>query len=83
MPHTRVDANHRALRAIGRAARQARLAAGMRQHHLAEAIGVSRGTIANIERGSQNTTVGVLFILAMACGTSLDALVSDATKLWK
>lgn len=83
MPHIRQDANPAALRALGRAVRKARVEAKMTQEDLATEIEVARGTIANIERGSQNTTYAVLWALAMACGITLADLVDDAEKLWR
>lgn len=83
MPNVRSDANHEALRALGRAVREARQTAGMTQKVLAEEVGVSRGTIANVERGSQNTTAAVLFTIAMACETTLDEIVSRSTHHWR
>lgn len=83
MPTLRHDANPRALQALGRAVRKARAEARMTQEELAAEIDVTRGTIANIERGAQNTTYAVLWSLAMACGITLADLVDDAIKLWR
>lgn len=65
------------LRSLGRSVREARLLAGMTQTDLAGKVGVWRGTIANIERGSQNTTVALLWMISQATGTSIDILFAE------
>jgi transcriptional regulator with XRE-family HTH domain len=56
-------------RAVGIAIRQARDACGMTQDALATIIGVSRASIANIERGEQ--TVGVPLLLRLSDALSV------------
>lgn len=78
MPTLRKDANPAALRALGRAVRFMRDEAGMTQQALADEADVTRGTIANIERGSQNTTFALLWTISMVCGWSVEELVAHA-----
>ena len=56
-------------RAVGAAIREARDACGMTQAALAELIGLSRASIANIERGEQSVTVALLLRIAAALST--------------
>lgn len=58
--------------------RRARLAAGMTQHQLAEALGISRSTIANIERDRRDTSLRTACALADVLGVSLSSLVGDS-----
>jgi len=83
MPNPRRDANPAALRALGRSVKKIREEAGMTQTVLAEEVGMTRGSIANIERGSQNTTVATLIAIAMACETTLDHMVDQAAGMWR
>lgn len=55
---------------LGRLVRQERTRCGLSQERLAEATGLSRSSIANIERGRQNLTVEALFDLALALGVT-------------
>lgn len=61
---------------IGAAIREARLDVGMTQEELADAIGVSRQTVSQLERGLK-ADVGVyrLEAIAKACKTSIFALL--------
>lgn len=83
MPNPRRDANPAALRALGRSVKKIREEAGMTQSVLAEEVGMTRGSIANIERGSQNTTVATLIAISMACETTLDHMVDQAAGMWR
>lgn len=83
MPHPRQETPYQALRAIGRAVRFARLDAGLTQKQLSEEVGVSRGTIANIERGSQNTTLGLIWAICMTCEVTIEDLMAAAVRAWK
>ena len=61
-------------RSVGRAIKERRVAADMTQASLATKGGLSRGSIANIERGEQTVAVPVLLRIA-------DALQVDACSL--
>lgn len=62
-------------RALGGALRKARVAKGIKQGPLAGAVGLSRTSITNIERGRQPIEVEVLVRLAMTLGTSVTDLI--------
>lgn len=63
--------------AIGERIRRARLAADITQADLAEAIGLSRPSIANAETGNQNLTVAALFAIAGRLNVSVAALIGE------
>jgi transcriptional regulator with XRE-family HTH domain len=65
------------LRTLGKAVRAARKKAGLTQEDLARQVGVWRGTIANIERGSQNTTVALLWHICHITGVSVESLFGE------
>ena len=50
---------------------RARRAAGLTQHQLAEATGISQPVISAVEKGRQNPTLETMEILARGCGRSL------------
>ena len=60
---------------IGDAIREARLAAGMSQTALADAIGSTQSQIGKYERGEQDLTVSRLLDIAEALGVEADDLV--------
>jgi transcriptional regulator with XRE-family HTH domain len=63
---------------LGRALRDARDAAGLTQREVAERIGLTRSSVANIERGSQHIALHQLFLLAHAVGAEpRDILPAD------
>lgn len=62
------DFNRAVNRSVGAAVRKTRDACNMTQAALAEAIGLSRASIANIERGEQSVTVPLLLRIASALG---------------
>lgn len=61
--------------AIGRRVRQERQARGWTLDHLAEAAGVSRRMVINVEQGAVNPSVGTLLRISDALGVGLPALV--------
>jgi transcriptional regulator with XRE-family HTH domain len=64
---------------LGERVRLQRTAAGMTQEQLAAAVGVARGSIANLERGAQAPTAFRLAKLATALHCDLDKLVPAPT----
>ncbi|MGW3608965.1 helix-turn-helix domain-containing protein [Micromonospora sp. NPDC005163] len=62
---------------LGQNVRALREAAGLRQADLADLVGVSRASIANIEAGRQDTTVTVLLTLADALDTTAGTLLGE------
>lgn len=65
-----------AIRVLSGAIRAARLERGWTQPQLANAIGVSIGTIHNIERGSHTTSIG--HVLSAAAVLGLPLFATDA-----
>jgi HTH-type transcriptional regulator/antitoxin HipB len=65
------------LAAIGLRVRAARHAAGMQQHELAERIGKSRGTVANLEAGRQDVTISTITKIAAALRVDASHLLGD------
>lgn len=61
-------------KSIGARIRRLREAAGLRQQDLADAIGLTRTSITNIEKGIQPVSVENLRIIAEKFGVSLDFL---------
>lgn len=61
--------------AIGARVRRARQARGWTLHALADAAGVSRRMVVNVEHGAANPSVGTLLRLSDALGVGLPALV--------
>jgi transcriptional regulator with XRE-family HTH domain len=64
-------------RSFGAAVRQRRDACNMTQAFLAEAIGLSRASIANIERGEQSVTVPLLLRLSSILGVPAADLLRE------
>lgn len=62
-------------RRFGQAIREARLAAGLTQTHLAMATGISRRTIQRIEEGAREPKLGQAAMLAAVLDLNLDAAV--------
>lgn len=56
---------------IGEQLARVRHSAGLTQEALAEAVGLTRVSIANIEAGRQRTSVWNLYKLAQACGSNI------------
>ena len=57
---------------------RARMAAGMTQKDLAEAIGVTRQTVNAIEKGDYNPTVRLCVAICKVLGKTLDELFWEA-----
>jgi transcriptional regulator with XRE-family HTH domain len=53
---------------MGRAVRDARVAAGLSQERLADVSGLHRTYVGSVERGERNVSVGSLFVIADALG---------------
>jgi transcriptional regulator with XRE-family HTH domain len=70
MPRTRTSAIHAQL--VGQRISAARKAAGLTQKQLADRMGVSQPTVAALERGRGNPTIGQLAAVADALGAGLD-----------
>ena len=82
--------NHESKALFGARVREARLSMGMKQSELAEAAGVSRGTIVNIEAGRHSPQDGVRARVERALAlnftpgdTDLDAILSAIRMLLK
>ncbi len=67
---------------FGRMATKARVARGLSQQHVADAVGLKRTTYVNIESGFQAPSVGCLKalvrVLRLDAARTLTALASDA-----
>lgn len=59
---------------LGRKIADARKAAGLRQHHLAEAMGVGKSYVSMIESGDREPTDGQLAVIAGLLGKSVAEL---------
>lgn len=64
--------------AIGARVRQERQLRGQTLDHLAEAAGVSRRMLINVEQGTTNPSLGTLLRISDALGVGLPALVESA-----
>ena len=60
--------------AVGERLKAARKEAGLTQQAVAEEADISRGTVANVENGAQNVTLGALHRLAQAIGIPVGRL---------
>lgn len=65
------------LKVIGGGIAAVRRMRGLRQEDLAEAVGVTRSSIANIEAGRQDTTVTTLLAIASTLGVGPDFLLGE------
>jgi len=70
MPRTRISQVHAQL--VGERVRAARTGAGMTQQQMADRMGVKQPSIAAIEAGRTNPTLGQLAAIADALGSGLD-----------
>lgn len=68
-----------ALKTLGRRIAQLRREKGLTQEALAEAMGVSRNHIADIELGVRHTGVWSLLLICKALGLPPEALFEDFT----
>jgi transcriptional regulator with XRE-family HTH domain len=64
-------------RLVGERLRAARQARGLSVGALAEAAGVGKGSLSEIENGIRNPTLGTLYSLAGALGVPLATLIND------
>jgi len=64
-------------RAVGKAIRNARDDCGLTQEQLATSVNVSRGSIANIERGEQTLAVPLLLRIAEAIKVPTEQLLRE------
>lgn len=67
-------------RAVGAHLAEARQQRGIRQSDLAEAVGLTRASIANIERGAQKIQVHTLIATAQALNLDPADLISQALE---
>ncbi len=65
------------LRAIGGGIAAVRRMRGMTQQQLADAIGLTRTSVANIEAGRQDTGISTLLAIASALGIGADLLLGE------
>ena len=65
------------LQMVGMRVRLRRVVLGVPQRTLAAAAGISSVTLSSVERGGHAATVAVYRRLAVACGLTLDHLLSD------
>ena len=65
---------------IGRRIREARKAKNVTQSELAEAIGLTRTSVTNIEKGRQKLLVHSLFEIAAALKVSLGHLIEESMR---
>ena len=77
-PHPAADLPKEINRNLGQAVRERRTDIDLTQGELAERIGMSRASVANIEAGEQAVSVAVLLALATALGLPAEALVAAA-----
>lgn len=63
---------------VGLRIKELRSLARITQFELAEAVGVSRASIANIEAGRQRTPLFTYVLIANVLGVTMRALVDDA-----
>lgn len=68
-----------ALKTLGRRIAELRREKGLTQEALAEAMGVSRNHVADIELGVRNTGVWSLLLICRALATEPSSLFSDFT----
>jgi transcriptional regulator with XRE-family HTH domain len=66
---------------IGLKIRAARLDRSWKQEDLAEAVGLTRSSVANIEAGRQKTLVHSLVRIAESLNVTVDTLLPDADRL--
>ena len=66
---------------VGAAVREAREVAGLSQQALADAVGLTRTSITNLEQGRQQVPLHVLYALASVLGIPLKSLIPDSVVL--
>ncbi|GAB03888.1 helix-turn-helix domain-containing protein [Gordonia amarae] len=64
--------------ALGTAIREARKAKGLTQAQVAEAAGLARSTVIEVERGQKSLSSDALWNLAVALDTPLSAIIAAA-----
>jgi transcriptional regulator with XRE-family HTH domain len=69
-----------AQRALGEALRQARIDRDLTQNQVARGARISRGSVANIERGEQSVSIAVFLRLAAAIDLDPAALIRDLPR---
>jgi len=69
-----------ALKTLGSRIAELRREKGLTQEALAEAMGVSRNHVADIELGTRNTGVWSLLLVCQAVGVSPSTLFADFTS---
>jgi transcriptional regulator with XRE-family HTH domain len=58
--------------------KRARKAAGLQQQELANAVGLTRTSISNIERGTQGLSIDLLYTISLHLNEDADVLLRDA-----
>lgn len=58
--------------------KRARMSAGIQQQELADAVGLTRTSISNIERGKQGLSVDLLYNISLHLNEDADVLLRDA-----
>lgn len=54
------------------------MSAGLQQQELADAVGLTRTSISNIERGKQGLSIDLLYAISLHVNESADVLLRDA-----
>lgn len=75
------EATKRLYKDIGGRIRAARTAKGLHQTHLADATGLTRSSIANIEGGRQQFLVHALVLIARTLDVTVDSLLPSEQQL--
>ena len=78
--HTQIERESAVLRHVGENVRAARARAAMSQAALAEASGLSRRTVINLEAGEANVSLSAVDRLAEALGTTFSRLVAEPSS---
>jgi transcriptional regulator with XRE-family HTH domain len=68
-------------RSLGVRLRVARIDAGLTQNHVAQATGLTRASVANMESGRQKILVHHLVTLAAALDTEISSLLPDSAPV--
>ena len=81
MPETDDAGTQQYYAAVGARVRAARTTAGLSQAMLAQRIGFTRSSIANLEAGQQRIALHLFIIIATALGVEPDELLPDSSIL--
>jgi transcriptional regulator with XRE-family HTH domain len=78
MPTPSKHSRHPVLTALGAAIRKRRKAQGLSQEELAQAIGMDRSYMGQVERGENSVAILPLAAIAAALGTDMATLFAEA-----